>query len=135
MPGIPFLGKQVQHMFNIFNTVHMPVDVYITIIHIHRTYRHTTAHLDTARLLYRASLFRLYIVYDITAVQRQQICRFTGIHIDHGPHGTRITVNLTVLPVNGKVTVGKQTVYVLHPRIDRELLILGRHVFQFNGQT
>ena len=135
MSGIPIFGKQVQHMFNIFNTVHMPVDVNITIIHIHRTYRHTTAHFDTTGLLYRTSLFRLYIGHDVTAVQRQQVGRFAGIHIDHGPHGTRITVNLPVLPVNGKVTVGKQTVHVLHPRIYREFLILSRHIFQFDGQA
>ena len=54
------------------------------------------------------------VVHDVTAVQRQQVGRFAGIHIDHGPHGTRITVNLPVLPVNGIVTVGKQTVHILH---------------------
>ena len=121
-------------MLDITDTVYMPVNIYITVFGRQRCNRLITGHLDTRRLFNRTR-FIAHIIDDAPSMQCQQIGRLTGIQIDHRPYGTCIAYLFAILVNDGKVTVGKQTIDILHPCLNRELLVLIRHLIQFDSQT
>ena len=112
----------------------MSVNIDITVFCRQRRNRLIACHLDTRRLFYRAR-FIAYIIDDASSMQCQQIGRLTGIQIDHRPYGTGIADLLSILVNDGKVTVGKETIDILHPCLNRELLVLVRHLIQLDSQA
>ena len=97
----------------------MTIDVDIAVFSCQLSTRLVSSHFDTRRLFDRTR-FVTYIVHNTTAMQRQQISRLDL---------------LAVLVYDGKITISKKTIYILHPCLYSKLLILIRHLFQIDGQT
>ena len=112
----------------------MPVDVDITVFCPILHKRRLLGHFDATGLGDRA-IFITHIVGDAPSVKSQQIGRFTSFHTYHRPHRTGIAHCIPLVVKNGKVTVGKKAINILHPRLNTERLILARHLLQLNSQT
>ena len=80
-----------------------------------------------------------FLVTDIfgnfSFVKGKQVGRFAGFYADHCPYGTGVADGFAFLVQEGEVTVGKQAIDILYPRLDTEILVLARHIFQFDSQA
>lgn len=101
-------------MLDIADTVYVSVDVNIAILGIERRSRLRRSYLYARRLFNGARLVA-HIIHDAASMQSQQVGGFAGIEADHRPYGTGISYLLSVLVDNGKITVGEETVDILHP--------------------
>ena len=121
-------------MLDITDAVYVPVNINIAISGIQGRSRFHRSHFY-ARRFFDGAKFVAHIVHDTAAMQSQQIGRLTGIETNHRPYGTSIPYFLSIFIDNGKVTVGKEAVYIFHPSLDREILVLIRHLVQLDSQT
>ena len=117
-------------MLYIFDTVHMTININITIFCLIISRYGFITDFNSARFLYR-TLLVTYIINYTSPMKRQQICRFTGFHTYHSPYGTRITNRFTIFIQNREITISEKTIYILHPSLHTKRFILKRQFFQF----
>ena len=112
----------------------MPVEIDITIFYLIFKTRSLFRNLHTAGLVNR-TLFLADVICNLASMQSKQVGRLTGFHADHRPNRTCISYWFTFLVQNGKITVGKQTVYIFYPCLNAELFVSTGHFLHFYRQT
>ena len=121
MCAVPINGPQVEHMFNIFHTVYVAINVDIAVCGAYGAHIFGIArHLYARYFAYGAGFFCFNILVYEAIVHGQNVGWLSCFSINHSPDASAVSIHGAIGAHHSIVSIGKIAHHALYPRFNIE---------------